>query len=66
MVHAAVPEPVLVVLEILPVNVVLVVPTTEALPRLEVQLLISVDTLARIAITLPVTGTVLDVNAVLV
>jgi pyrroline-5-carboxylate reductase len=66
MVQAAVPEPVLVVLAVLPVQVELVVPELVAYPLRVVTLVISVATLAKIAITLPVTGAVLEVNVVVV
>lgn len=66
MVQAAPPDPVAVVLAIDPVQVELVVPDAAALPRLVVTLLISVCTLAKMPITFPVTGAVLDVNVVLV
>ena len=66
MVQAEVPDPVAVVLEVVPVNVPYSVPTTEALPRFVVTLVMSVATLAKILIVFPVTGAVLDVSVVLV
>jgi hypothetical protein len=50
----------------LPVQVELVVPELVANPRLVVQLLMSVDTLAKIFTTFPVTGAALDVMDVVV
>ena len=64
-VQAAPPEPVAEVLAILPVQVLLIVPDAAALPRLVVTLVMSVCTLAKIPITFPVTGAVLDVKVVL-
>jgi hypothetical protein len=66
MVHALVPLPVSVVLAIAPVHELLVVPELVAYPRLVLQLLISVATLAKILIRFPVTGAVLDVIDVVV
>ena len=66
MVQAAPPEPVALVLAIDPVQVLLIVPEAAALPRLVVTLDMSVLTLAKIPITFPVTGAVLDVMVVLV
>jgi hypothetical protein len=66
MVQAACPEPVAVVLLVVPENTPYSVPEAMALPRLVVTLVISVLTLARIAIRFPVTGAVLDVRVVLV
>ena len=54
------------VLATLPVQVLLVVPDAAALPRLVVQLVISVATLARIDMVLPATGAVRAVRVVLV
>ena len=62
MVQADCPEPVAVVLLVVPENVPIVVPEAAALPRLFVIVLISVDTLAKIEIVLPATGCVLDVS----
>ena len=59
MVQAAVPEPVAEVLLVVPVNVPYSVPDAAAFPRAVVKVLISVATLAKIAIVLPVTGAVL-------
>jgi hypothetical protein len=64
MLQGAVPLPVGLVLEILPLKVELVVPELVANPRLVVTLLISVATLAKIATTLPATGAVREVNVV--
>ena len=58
MVQADCPEPVPVVFDVAPVNVPIVVPEAAALPRLRVMVLMSVSTLAKIAMTLPVTGCV--------
>jgi hypothetical protein len=55
-----------VVLATAPVQVVLVVPELVAYPLRVVTLVISVATLAKIAITLPVTGAVREVNVVVV
>jgi hypothetical protein len=66
MVQAEVPLPVEVVLEVVPVNAVILDASAVAYPRRVVTLVISVDTLARIAITLPVTGAVREVNVVVV
>ena len=66
MVQAACPEPVAVVLLVVPVNVPYSVPEDTALPRAVVTLVISVLTLAKIPIMFPVTGAVLDVRVVLV
>jgi hypothetical protein len=65
-VHALPPEPVAEVLAIDPVQVELIVPEAAAFPRLVVQLLISVCTLAKMPTTFPVTGAVLEVMVVLV
>ena len=64
MVQADCPEPVAVVLLVVPENVPYSVPEAAALPRLVVTLVMSVCTLARIAIKFPVTGAVLDVMVV--
>ena len=66
MVQLLTPLPVAVVLATLPVQVLLVVPDAAALPRLVVQLVMSVATLARIDMVLPATGAVRDVSVVLV
>jgi hypothetical protein len=66
MVQAEPPLPVPEVLAMLPVQVELVVPELVANPRLVVQLLMSVDTLAKIFTTFPVTGAALDVMDVVV
>ena len=61
MVQAAVPEPVAVVLLVVPVKTPYSVPDATALPRARVKVLISVATLAKIAIVFPATGAVLEV-----
>ncbi len=66
MVQAACPEPVPVVLLVVPVNVPYSVPEAMALPRLVVTEVMSVATLAKILIMFPVTGAVLDVRVVAV
>jgi hypothetical protein len=63
-VQAACPEPVAVVLLVVPENTPYSVPEAAALPRLVVTLVISVLTLAKIPIMFPVTGAVLDVMVV--
>lgn len=63
-VQAVLPVPVVVVLEVLPVNVLLVVPDDTALPRMVLMLVISVLILASTWIKLPVTGAVLEVIVV--
>ena len=64
MVQAACPDPVPVVLLVVPENTPYSVPDAMALPRLVVTEVMSVLTLARIAIRFPVTGAVLDVRVV--
>jgi hypothetical protein len=64
MVQAACPDPVAVVLLVVPEKVPNCVPELVALPRLAVQLVISVATLAKMLITVPVVGAVLAVMAV--
>ena len=66
MVQAACPDPVPVVLLVVPVKVPYSVPEDTALPRAVVTEVMSVLTLARIPIMFPVTGAVLDVRVVLV
>ena len=66
MVQASCPDPVAVVLAVLPVQVVLMVPEAAALPRLVVQLVRSVFTADQIPMISPTTGFVLDVIVVLV
>jgi hypothetical protein len=61
-VHALCPDPVAVVFEVVPENVPIVVPDAAALPRFCVMVLMSVATLAKIAMVLPATGCVLDVK----
>ena len=63
-VQAVWPEPVVPVLLVVPLAYPTSAPELVALPRLVVQLLISVCTLARIATIFPVTGAVLDVMVV--
>jgi hypothetical protein len=66
MVQAALPEPVAVVLLTAPVNAPIVVPEAAALPRFCVMVLMSVATLAKIAMVFPATGCVRDVRVELV
>jgi hypothetical protein len=66
MVQAEVPLPVEVVLEVVPVNARILDASAVAYPRRVVTLLISAATLVKIAITLPATGAVLEVNVVVV
>ena len=66
MVQGAVPEPVAVVLLVVPENVPMVVPDAAALPRFCVMVLISVATLAKMLMVLPATGCVLEVKTELV
>jgi hypothetical protein len=66
MVQALCPDPVSVVFDVVPENVPIVVPEAAALPRLRVMVLMSVATLAKIAMVLPVTGCVRDVKELLV
>jgi hypothetical protein len=66
MVQAFCPDPVAVVFDVVPENVPIVVPEAAALPRLLVMVLMSVATLAKIAMVLPATGCVLDVKVELV
>ena len=65
-VHAACPDPVAVVLLVVPENVPYCVPELAALPRLTVTLVMSVATLAKILISVPVVGADLDVIVVAV
>ena len=65
-VHALPPDPVALVLAMLPVQVELIVPEAAALPRLVVTVVMSADTLAKMPIMFPVTGAVLDVSVELV
>jgi hypothetical protein len=65
-VHADCPDPVAVVLLVVPEKVPNCVPELVALPRVVVQLVISVDTLFKILIIFPVTGAVLAVMVVVV
>jgi hypothetical protein len=64
MVQAADPDPVVVVLEVVPVNAVISEPDAAALPRALVTVLMSVATFDSIAITLPATGAVREVMVV--
>jgi hypothetical protein len=66
MVQAACPEPVAVVFDVVPENTPYSVPEAAALPRLRVMVLMSVATLAKMAITFPVTGCVRLVRVELV
>ena len=66
MVQASCPEPVSLVLEVVPEKVPIVVPEAAALPRLLVMVLMSVATLAKIAMTFPATGCVRLVKVELV
>ena len=66
MVQAACPEPVAVVLLVVPENTPYSVPEAAALPRLVVTEVISALTLAKISIVLPAVGAVLEVSVVLV
>ena len=66
MVQADCPDPVSVVFDVVPENVPIVVPEAAALPRLRVIVLMSVATLAKIAMVLPVTGCVRLVSVELV
>ena len=66
MVQAAWPEPVAEVFDVVPENTPYSVPEAAALPRLRVMVLMSVATLAKIAMTLPVTGCVRLVRVELV
>ena len=66
MVQADCPDPVAVVLLVVPEKVPNCVPELAALPRLVVQLVISVLTAGKMLITVPVVGADLDVKAVLV
>jgi hypothetical protein len=65
-VQADCPEPVALVLLVVPENVPYSVPDAAALPRLVVTLVISADSAAKILIVSPTVGAVLDVRAVLV
>ena len=58
MVHAAVPDPVAVVFDVVPVNTPYSVPDAAALPREPVSVLMSVATALRMVIVLPATGAV--------
>ena len=58
MVQAAVPEPVAVVFEVVPVKVPMVVPDAAALPREPVSVLMSVATALSMVMVLPATGAV--------
>jgi hypothetical protein len=64
MVQVACPTPVPAVTLLVPVQAVLTDPALGALPRLVVQLVISVAMLAKIETTSPVTGAVLEVIVV--
>ena len=64
MVQAACPEPVAVVLLVVPENVPTSVPDAAALPRFVVMLVRSVLSAAKILMVLPATGGVLEVMAV--
>ena len=64
MVHAAVPDPVAEVLEVVPVKMPYSVPDAAALPREPVSVLISVATALRMVMVLPATGAVRAVIAV--
>lgn len=64
MVQAVVPDPVVVVLLVVPVNIPYSVPCAAALGALFRQLVISVATLAKMVIVLPATGAVRLVNVV--
>jgi len=64
MVQAACPEPVAVVLLVVPENVPTSVPDAAALPRLLVMLVRSVLSAAKILMVLPATGATLEVMAV--
>ena len=66
MVQADCPEPVAVVLLVVPVNVPYSVPTAAALLRLVVTEVMSALTLAKIPIVVPAVGADLDVRVVLV
>lgn len=66
MVQALCPEPVAVVLLVVPENIPYSVPLAAALPRLLVMVLMSVATLAKMAITFPATGCVRLVKVELV
>jgi hypothetical protein len=66
MVQALCPDPVAVVLAVLPVQVLLKDPEAAALPRLVVQLVKSVFTADKIPMMSPTTGFVLDVIVVFV
>ena len=57
-VQALCPEPVAEVFDVVPENTPYSVPDAAALPRFRVMVLMSVATLAKIAMTLPVTGCV--------
>ena len=58
MVQAAVPEPVAVVFEVVPVKVPMVVPDAAALPREPVSVSMSVATALSMVMVLPATGAV--------
>ena len=64
MVHAAVPDPVAVVFDVVPEKVPMVVPDAAAFPREPVSVLISVATALSMVIVLPATGAVRAVMAV--
>lgn len=64
MVQAAVPDPVAVVLEVVPVKMPYSVPDAAALPREPVSVLMSVATAFKMVIVLPATGAVRAVMAV--